>query len=43
MADEPKLPEKLLENLEPGEVVVGVVKQRFAMEKPKWLVVTDRR
>ena len=43
MVDEPRLPEKLLENLEPGEVVVGVVKQRFAMEKPKWLVVTDRR
>jgi len=38
-----KLPKKLLENLEPGEVVIGAVRQRFAIEKPKWLVVTDRR
>lgn len=39
-----ELPRKLLENLEPGETVIGYVKQRgLALEKPKWLVVTDRR
>jgi len=38
-----KLPKKLLENLEPGEVVIGAVRQRFAVEKPKWLIVTNRR
>jgi len=38
------LPKKLVESLEPGETVVGYVKQSgLALEKPKWLVVTDRR
>ncbi len=38
-----KLPKGLLENLEPGEVIIEAVKQRFAVEKPKWVIVTNRR
>ncbi len=38
-----KLPKGLLENLEPGEVIIEAVKQRFAIEKPKWVIVTNRR
>ncbi|ALL01842.1 hypothetical protein Pyrde_1799 [Pyrodictium delaneyi] len=43
MTEGVKLPKKLLENLDPGEEVVKAVRKRPALEKPKWLVVTDRR
>ncbi|MCI4437855.1 MAG: PH domain-containing protein [Ignisphaera sp.] len=38
-----ELPKGLLENLEPGEKVLYAVKKRIGLERPKWLVVTDRR
>ncbi len=38
-----KLPKKLRENLEPGETVIFYTKKMPSLEKPKWLVVTDRR
>ncbi len=38
-----KLPKKLRENLEPGENVLFYTKKMPSLEKPKWLVVTDRR
>lgn len=41
--DSVRLPRRLVENLEPGEAVIEAVRQRFAVEKPKWLVVTNRR
>jgi len=41
--DMERLPRKLLENLDPGEEVIRAVRKQPALEKPKWLVVTDRR
>ncbi len=38
-----KLPKGLANSLEQGEEVLYMVKKKFALEKPKWLVVTDRR
>ncbi len=38
-----KLPRKLRENLEPDEQVLYYTKKNPSLEKPKWLVVTDRR
>jgi hypothetical protein len=40
---EKSLPKGLIENLDPGEEVLYAVKKRFALEKPKWLIVTNRR
>ena len=37
------LPKKLRENLEPDEQVLYYTKKNPSLEKPKWLVVTDRR
>lgn len=37
------LPKGLKENLEEDEVVLHVVKKKLYIEKPKWLVVTNRR
>ncbi len=37
------LPKKLLENIEPGEEILYYTKKMPSLEKPKWLVVTDRR
>ncbi|BES82266.1 PH domain-containing protein [Pyrodictium abyssi] len=41
--DREKLPRKLLENLDPGRRLSGRSGSGPALEKPKWLVVTDRR
>ncbi len=38
-----KIPKGLADSLEQGEEVLFMVKKRFAIEKPKWLVITDRR
>ncbi len=36
-----KIPKGVAGSLELGEEVLFMVKKRFAIEKPKWLVVTD--
>ncbi len=38
-----KLPKGIGENLQAGEEVLFAVKKKMGVEKPKWLVVTDRR
>ena len=38
-----KLPKGIGENLQTGEEVLFAVKKKMGVEKPKWLVVTDRR
>ncbi len=38
-----KLPKGIGENLQPGEEVIFAVKKKMGVEKPKWLIVTDRR
>lgn len=37
------IPKGLVENLDEGETVLYAVKKRFSIEKPKWLVITNRR
>jgi hypothetical protein len=41
--DKKSLPKGLRESLEPGEEVLYMVKKKFALEKPKWLIVSNRR
>ncbi|NPA47165.1 MAG: hypothetical protein GXO14_00800 [Thermococci archaeon] len=36
-------PKALLRHLEPNERVLFSIKRRASLEKPKWLIVTDRR
>ncbi len=45
MGEEKKveLPKSLSKHMEPGERVLFFIKRRASLEKPKWLVVTDRR
>ncbi|WP_456395518.1 PH domain-containing protein [Thermococcus sp.] len=38
-----KLPKGIGENLQPGEDVLFAIKKKMGVEKPKWLIVTDRR
>ncbi len=38
-----KLPKAVVKQLEPGEEVLHTVKKKVSLEKPKWVVVTDRR
>jgi hypothetical protein len=38
-----KLPKKLLENLYPDEQILYATRKKLSLEKPKWLVVTNRR
>jgi len=38
-----KIPKAVEKNLEPGEKVLFTVRKKVSLEKPKWLVVTDRR
>ncbi|NJE50048.1 PH domain-containing protein [Thermococcus sp. 9N3] len=40
---EPELPKALGKIIEPGERVLYSVKKKVSLEKPKWLLVTDRR
>ncbi|WP_456421556.1 PH domain-containing protein [Thermococcus sp.] len=39
----PKLPKSVLRHLEPGEEVLFSIKKKISVEKPKWLLVTNRR
>jgi len=38
-----ELPESVNKVLEPGERVIHSVKKKISLEKPKWVIVTDRR
>ncbi|MDV3102966.1 PH domain-containing protein [Thermococcus waiotapuensis] len=38
-----KLPKPVLRHLEPDERVLFSIKKKISLEKPKWLLVTDRR
>ncbi len=38
-----KLPKSVSKHLEPGEEVLFTVRKKISLEKPKWLIVTDRR
>ncbi len=38
-----KLPKAVEKALEPGERVLFTVKKKVSLEKPKWVIVTDRR
>jgi len=38
-----KLPKAVLKHLEPGEEVLHTVRKKVSLEKPKWVIVTDRR
>jgi hypothetical protein len=37
------LPRGLKDNLEEGENILYAVKKKLSLEKPKWIVITDRR
>ena len=37
------LPNSVARHLEPGEEVLFTVKKKISLEKPKWVIVTDRR
>jgi hypothetical protein len=41
--ENPELPKSVLRHLEPGENVLFSIKKKISMEKPKWLLITDRR
>jgi hypothetical protein len=41
--ENPKLPKSVLRHLEPNEKVLFSIKKKISMEKPKWLLITDRR
>ncbi|WP_297508533.1 PH domain-containing protein [Thermococcus sp.] len=41
--ENPKLPKSVLRHLEPDEKVLFSIRKKISMEKPKWLLVTDRR
>ena len=41
--DKKDIPKGLLQSIEDGEEILYMVKKRFALEKPKWLVVSNRR
>ncbi len=43
MARGPKLPRKLLQNLEAGEAILAASKKVLPTEKPKWLIATQQR
>ncbi|NJD98444.1 hypothetical protein E3E26_01335 [Thermococcus sp. LS1] len=40
---EKELPKAVLRHLEPGEEVLFSIRKKISLEKPKWLLVTDRR
>lgn len=39
----PKLPKSVMRHLEPDERVLFAIKKKISIEKPKWLLVTDKR
>lgn len=41
--ENPKLPKSVLRHLEPNERVLFSIRKKVSLEKPKWLLVTDRR
>lgn len=41
--ENPELPKSVLRHLEPGEQVFFSIRKKISLEKPKWLLVTDRR
>ncbi|ASJ06036.1 PH domain-containing protein [Thermococcus pacificus] len=41
--ENPKLPKSVLRHLEPNEDVLFSIRKKISMEKPKWLLVTNRR
>ncbi|BAD86362.1 hypothetical protein, conserved [Thermococcus kodakarensis KOD1] len=41
--ENPKLPKSVQRHLEPDERVLFAIKKKISIEKPKWLLVTDRR
>jgi len=41
--ENPQLPKSVLKHLEPNEKVLFAIKKKISLEKPKWLLVTDRR
>ncbi len=43
MSENIKLPKHLKRHLEPGERVLFTVKKKVSLERPKWVIVTDRR
>jgi len=41
--ENPKLPKSVVRHIEPDEKVLFAIKKKVSLEKPKWLLVTDRR
>ena len=41
--ENPELPKSVLRHLEPEEQVFFSIRKKISLEKPKWLLVTDRR
>ncbi|NJF25220.1 PH domain-containing protein [Thermococcus sp. Bubb.Bath] len=41
--ENPQLPKSVLRHIEPNERVLFSIKKKISLEKPKWLLVTDRR
>ena len=41
--ENPNLPKSVMRHLEPSEKVLFAIKKKISLEKPKWLLVTDRR
>jgi len=41
--ENPELPKSVIRHLEPDEEVLFAIKKKISLEKPKWLLVTDRR
>ena len=43
VVENPELPKSVIRHLEPDEKVLFAIKKKISIEKPKWLLVTDRR
>ncbi|ACS34602.1 PH domain-containing protein [Thermococcus gammatolerans] len=43
VVENPELPKSVRRHLEPEERVLFAIKKKISLEKPKWLLVTDRR
>ncbi|EEB73924.2 PH domain-containing protein [Thermococcus sp. AM4] len=43
VVENPQLPKSVMRHLEPDERVLFAIKKKISLEKPKWLLVTDRR
>ncbi|WP_062371507.1 PH domain-containing protein [Thermococcus guaymasensis] len=41
--ENPDLPKSVVRHLEPNEKVLFAIKKKISLEKPKWLLITDRR